>query len=48
MLNSNFAVHKSFNKQNGSTECLDLDNIGSRVQERTRKLLEEHELVSLL
>lgn len=43
-----FAVHKSFNKQNDSAECPDLDNIGSRVQERTRNSLEEHELVSLL
>lgn len=48
MLNSKFAVHKSFSKQNGSTEYLNLDNIGSRVQKNIRNLLEEHELVSLL
>lgn len=48
MLNSKFAVHKSFSKQNGSTEYLNLDNIGSRVQKNIRNLPEEHELVSLL
>lgn len=47
MLNLKFAVYKSFNKQNGRTEWLDLDNTDNGVQER-RDLLEEHELVSLL
>lgn len=48
MLNSKFAVHKSFNKQNGRTEYLDVDNIGSRGQKNIRNLPEEQELVSLL